>query len=133
MPQRIQRERTKGWKMPPNTVYVGRPTWFGNPFTPEQYWGAGYSGSLATATAACVQAYREWLTGARLTHDWRAPPHFKGWLEACREDRVKSIPSLRGNNLACWCKSGEPCHADVLLELANKDPLTAVHSTGAKT
>ena len=27
---RIQRKRTKGWKMPPNTVYVGRPTKFGN-------------------------------------------------------------------------------------------------------
>lgn len=26
---------------------------------------------------------------------------------------------LRGKNLACWCKPGEPCHADVLLELAN--------------
>jgi hypothetical protein len=34
-PQRIQRMRTKGWKMPPNTVYVGRPTRFGNPFTRE--------------------------------------------------------------------------------------------------
>lgn len=27
---------------------------------------------------------------------------------------------LRGKNLACWCKVGDPCHADVLLELANK-------------
>lgn len=33
MPKRIQRKRTKGWKMPPNTVYVGRPTKWGNPFT----------------------------------------------------------------------------------------------------
>jgi Domain of unknown function (DUF4326) len=31
-PKRIQRKRTKGWKMPPNTVYVGRPTRLGNPF-----------------------------------------------------------------------------------------------------
>lgn len=30
---------------------------------------------------------------------------------------------LAGKNLACWCKPGEPCHADVLLELANRpDP-----------
>jgi len=27
---------------------------------------------------------------------------------------------LRGKNLACWCPIGEPCHADVLLEIANK-------------
>jgi len=35
MPERIQRKRTKGWKMPPNTVYVGRPTKWGNPFLGE--------------------------------------------------------------------------------------------------
>ena len=33
MPVRIQRQRTAGWRMPPNTVYVGRPTIYGNPFT----------------------------------------------------------------------------------------------------
>jgi hypothetical protein len=31
-PKRIQRKRVKGWKMPPNTVYVGRPSKWGNPF-----------------------------------------------------------------------------------------------------
>ena len=31
-PIRIQRKRTKGWRMPPNTVYVGRPSKWGNPF-----------------------------------------------------------------------------------------------------
>lgn len=31
-PTRIQRKRSKGWKMPENTVYVGRPTKWGNPF-----------------------------------------------------------------------------------------------------
>lgn len=35
MPIRIQRKRAKGWRMPPNTVYVGRPTKWGNPFTRE--------------------------------------------------------------------------------------------------
>jgi hypothetical protein len=28
---------------------------------------------------------------------------------------------LAGKNLACWCKPGEPCHADVLLEIANAE------------
>lgn len=31
-PQRIQRRRTSGWRMPDNTIYVGRPTKWGNPF-----------------------------------------------------------------------------------------------------
>lgn len=26
---------------------------------------------------------------------------------------------LAGHDLACWCPIGQPCHADVLLELAN--------------
>jgi hypothetical protein len=34
---------------------------------------------------------------------------------------VASIPDLRGKNLACWCPLDAPCHADVLLELANRD------------
>ncbi len=33
LPARIQRKRTKGWKMPRNTIYVGRGTQWGNPFT----------------------------------------------------------------------------------------------------
>ena len=32
MPKRIQRKRTAGWRMPENTVYVGRPTRWGNPY-----------------------------------------------------------------------------------------------------
>jgi hypothetical protein len=33
MPIRIQRKRSKGWRMPPNTIYVGRGSKWGNPFT----------------------------------------------------------------------------------------------------
>jgi hypothetical protein len=32
---------------------------------------------------------------------------------------MDKVETLRGKNLACWCKIGAPCHADVLLELAN--------------
>lgn len=32
-PKRIQRKRTAGWRMPPNTIYVGRGSKWGNPFT----------------------------------------------------------------------------------------------------
>jgi hypothetical protein len=106
-PVRVQRKRTKGWKMPPGTVYVGRPTQFGNPFTPEQYWDAGYSGGFTVAMQHCVDAYRAWLEGRKhWAHGHHLPP-------------MPSITGLRGKNLACWCQIGEPCHADVLLELAN--------------
>jgi hypothetical protein len=106
MPKRIQRQRTKGWKMPPNTVYVGRPTKWGNPFTLKAYLEAGYTDALM-GTQVCVEAYRAWLKG---NHHWAhgspmpAPPNP---LE------------LRGKDLACWCGEYDRCHADVLLELAN--------------
>ena len=28
---------------------------------------------------------------------------------------------LSGRDLACWCPVDQPCHADVLLELANSE------------
>lgn len=80
-PIRIQRKRTKGWKMPPNTIYVGRPTQWGN-----------YSNSFLE-----FEQYAEYTV--MLDPDWLAP--------------------LRGKNLACWCRLDEPCHADILLRLAN--------------
>src|SRR5438552_2695828 len=114
-PQRIQRQRTKGWRMPANTIYVGRPTYFGNPLRPDYFWRAGYSGDLRVALAACVQGFREWLTpNAKWSLVW--PEQIRLWLEATRAERIARLPELRGKNLACWCKEGDPCHADILLE-----------------
>lgn len=28
-----------------------------------------------------------------------------------------NVRQLRGKTLVCWCKAGEPCHADVLIDL----------------
>jgi len=33
---------------------------------------------------------------------------------------------LRGKNLACWCKPGTECHADVLLKVARGDHPDAI-------
>lgn len=106
-PVRIQRKRTKGWKMPDNTVYVGRPTKWGNIFAPDQYWDAGYSGNLRDALYHCVKAYESWFLGK--TH----------WAHTVLPE-LPDITPLKGKNLACWCAIDQPCHADVLLELANR-------------
>lgn len=100
MPVRVQRKRTKGWKMPPNTVYVGRPTIWGNPF-PVQDGLLGPSISLMNRQDV-VDEYRKYLPG----------------LLAAQPREL--IESIRGKNLACWCPLDQPCHADVLLEIANK-------------
>jgi hypothetical protein len=90
--KRIQRKRTKGWRMPPNTVYVGRPSHWGNP------WRVGMWNGAATVTLeASLFQYRAWATDL-MANDLLDP--------------------LRGKDLACWCPLDQPCHADILLELA---------------
>ena len=97
-PRRIQLSRKKGWLMPPNTIRVCRPTYFGNPFK------VGRDG----AAEECVELFRMAILSGSLRRLPYKPGHSFGWMTA-----------LRGKNLACWCPEGSPCHADVLLEIAN--------------
>lgn len=103
-PIRVQRLRAKGWRMPPNTVYVGCPTKWGNPWTVRGAAEAGYS----VDESVCVEAYRAWLLGSG------------HWAHGSPLDPVPILEPLRGKSLACWCPLDRPCHADVLLELANR-------------
>ncbi len=106
-PIRVQRRRTKGWRMPPNTVYVGRPTKWGNPYRLTAYKFADADGQPAPydKRAAVEMAVR----------DYEMALH-TGVLNVSVSD-VRG--HLRGKNLACFCPLDQPCHADVLLELAN--------------
>ena len=113
-PQRIQLRRTKGWRLPPNTVNVARPTKWGNPFTTAKAIEMGYA-KPGTAQAFVVDTFREWLTPGPSSDRWWMGPESDAKKTAMR----RGLPDLRGKHLACWCKPGEPCHADVLLELAN--------------
>lgn len=126
-PARIHRKRTKGWKMPDNTVYVGRPTLWGNPFE--------HDGS-EVSKRRCASHYRDLMTGGvshfiernHRTRDYTlGDVIFAQKLEAIRGQILAHIHLLGGQNLACWCPLHDefgdrfPCHADVLLELANPD------------
>ena len=91
-PIRIQRRRTKGWKMPDNTVYVGRGSKWGNPYLPSE----------------C----KDGATGA--------VDAFRVLVESVPETIEEIINDLKGKNLACWCGIDKICHADVLLKLANQ-------------
>jgi hypothetical protein len=80
--------------MPPDTVYVGRPTKWGNPYNI-----ADMDEPTPNKRENAVLAYRiSMLTVG---------------TEIRRE--------LSGKNLACWCPLDQPCHADVLLEIANQE------------
>ena len=109
-PTRVQLSRKKGWKMPPNTVSVARPGPFGNPFTVQD--AMEFCISTAEAQSFVVRCFRDWLAGDR--QNWMGNESDKAAAVI-----IARLPELRGKNLACWCPPGSPCHADVLLELAN--------------
>ena len=85
--------------MPPNTVCVSRPSKWGNLYTVADYYAAGNSGSLTAARQAVVDLFKDGLND-----------YFRGLV----------MLHLRGKNLACFCPLDQPCHADVLLEVANR-------------
>lgn len=122
-PRRIQLRRAKGWRMPAGAVYVGRPTTWGNPFevwrddisfVPPRWTVSAWSchweqPDRANAIRAAVDLYRAWTQGDG--------PHTSRY--AAEGYRREAMHHLRGRDLACWCPLDHPCHADVLLELAN--------------
>jgi hypothetical protein len=120
MPKRIQRKRTKGWKMPPNTVSVTRPGVFGNPMTLKNAVEASYLRDKRDprANKFLADCFRDWITdaGDRGGRDWWQGPE----SDARKAEIKRRLPTLRGKDLACYCRLDQACHADVLLELANK-------------
>ena len=106
-PKRIQIRRTKGWRMPSNTLKVDRSTKWGNPFRSDM---PTYSERQAGAKSA-AQSFEWWLRGS-------APALLGAWPER-REVILRDLHELRGKDLACWCGPDDECHADVLLRMAN--------------
>lgn len=94
-PRRVQVQawRYKGGKKPEGVVVVSRPGPWGNPFRVEEGRPAGEA----------VRLFEDYLL---------ARPEL---VEAARRE-------LRGKDLACYCRPGDPCHADVLLRVANEEP-----------
>lgn len=110
MPKRIQRKRTKGWKMPEGAVYVGRPTIWGNPFTATDKEWEGEKIEPQTLVLL-YELYLAESFGFKKNHKRTKKE---------RELLVEFLGPLRGKDLACWCPLDQPCHADVLLKLANE-------------
>lgn len=98
MPKRVQMRRDRPWRKDnPDAVIVARPSEWGNPFRVGDD-DPFRPGDVLTAETV-VQYYRERFTPIGVTH-------------------IKS--ELKGKDLACWCPLDQPCHADVLLEIANQ-------------
>jgi hypothetical protein len=108
MPTRIQRRRTKGWRLPPNAVIVSRPSRFGNPCKVGLMQEMGYEDPHGVA----AENFRVWLNGNRFD----APTDD---ADRRRERILAELPSLRGRDVACTCQPDQTCHGDYLLDRAN--------------
>jgi hypothetical protein len=113
MPQRIQLRRTKGWRKPEGAVVVARPSKWGNPFK---------AGEVVTHPAYRPFAGSGPIDAAKAVDLYDLRTHVRYMLDADQtlmpmRDLIRK--ELAGKTLACWCPIGSPCHADVLLEIAN--------------
>lgn len=98
--------------MPPNTVKVDRTTPWGNPCI------VGTHGTRAECVRWFDMAMQGmFVMGHKVNEDgtWLASQ-----LMAYRKKLNQNMHYLRGHNLACWCPLDQPCHADVLLRVANE-------------
>lgn len=111
-PKRIQRKRTRGWKAPEGAVNVTRPGKWGNPFTVKGALESGYAKTEDEAQKLVVECFREWIRGGQQW--WQG-----GESMERRYYMTTNMADLRGKDLMCWCPLDQPCHADVLLEIAN--------------
>ncbi len=128
-PQRIQRKRTKGWKIPENSVSVTRPGKWGNFLKLSDdmimidaghrrknldkwvFLCFGDLNSLLEIYQGVLQGYVFEGWGVENETD------LKYWMTKALE---LDLSELKGKNLACFCKEGQPCHAEILLKLANQ-------------
>lgn len=130
-PVRLQRSRTKGWRMPEGAVYVGRPTEWGNSAKAgdcgDCRWGPHDGEHRPMSQAAAVAEYRMlWEVHVQVEADIGKMTPEELRLTGVSGVQVDLFADIRGRDLACWCPLEDangnrvPCHADVLLELANR-------------
>ena len=119
-PKRIQRKTTKGWRMPENTVYVGRGSKRGNKFRVGGYFMMGDIDPGHRFAMTCMEAIpevgKEDKRFTLIETPEQAVEWYKRYIELYPYSK-KQLLELKGKNLACWCDLDKPCHADVLLAI----------------
>jgi hypothetical protein len=107
MPRRYQRKRTAGYRLPEGVQCVTRPHQFGNPWI------------VGSWIAQPIEDGRAW-NEVEVTPEL-AVALYRAWLAMPEQaDLVATVRvELAGSDLACYCGESDPCHADVLLEIAN--------------
>lgn len=109
MPQRIQRRRTKGWRLPDGAVIVDRTSRWGNPFLLGDVTRSFPSLTTRQCQQFVVNDFISLVDSPTLQARHGYP------------SREEIRAELAGKDLACWCALDDPCHADVLLRIANEE------------
>lgn len=120
-PKRIQMSRQHAWRADnPDAVIVARPSRWGNPFPVAEY-----------GLNLALELYRQALGGGWSPSllDQSEPDEYWDLVYSRTKEFRRRLGGgdvkwfaryeLGGRDLACWCPLDQPCHADVLLELAN--------------
>ena len=126
-PKRIRLRREKGWRKPEGAIVVARPSKWGNPIrvgsecqiSAHGEDGLSYEfGRITVTPEIAVAIFRADLEASLIKPDWPNvhPDDMAVWAQ--RVDGC--LRSCRGHDLGCWCPEDQPCHADVLLEFANR-------------
>jgi hypothetical protein len=114
IPFRVQRKRTKGWRAPENTAYVGRGTKWGNDYRVicvDKKNDIYYVKNEKTC-------YQSWESDKKYSHE-HAVFMYRN-IQLPRLLKTQDIHELTGKNLMCFCPLDLPCHCDPLLKLANE-------------
>lgn len=127
-PQRIQLRRTRGWRKPEGAVIVARPSKWGNPFRVYRCACCGHwdvrdeNGVTYLIDHPAARTIRPYPSGRREAVAL-AVELFAGLYDTFMEREAdEAVAVLAGRDLACWCPLDQPCHADVLLAVANGEP-----------
>lgn len=115
MADRIQLRRTKGWRLPEGAVSVARPTRWGNPYVVHECTDV----CDATDRIDCPTHAANDRAGAVRLYRYAVLYPLRGQPRVPTPYEIRT--ELAGRDLACWCPPGEPCHADVLIEIANAE------------
>jgi len=130
-PARVQLRRTRGWRMPADTVKIDRTTKWGNPYLVERVGMVDSGDRDDDGRPVMVWPWRcipkdapafidGWFFATKREAQQKAVDLYRAELSRRPDLVAASLDELRHKNLACWCGEDEPCHGDVWIEVANR-------------
>lgn len=115
--KRIQRKRTKGWRMPTGAIYAGRASQWGNPFKVVRQSNGNYTIERKMAAGAEILAF---CFSTEVEAKQKTVELFEAYARMKLVNDPHWLDPLIGHDIACWCSLDDPCHVDVILQLTEE-------------